>query len=130
MTSHTSVLCKLGYRSPCLVLHPAPVGVKCLELPSRLDCLPAVCLAAHCTASYDGDIPAHPNPSNITQNKVISAGFRRLTGNCNSVSAHNYNASASAVQLKVDMYAERIFGPVSDVLMRKDGCCSLVKEVI
>jgi hypothetical protein len=46
--------------SPGLILHPAPLCVKGLELPARLDCLPAVCLAPDCTASNDGNIPAQP----------------------------------------------------------------------
>jgi hypothetical protein len=42
---------------PCLVLHPAPLGVKGLELTPCFDRLPAAGLAPHCTASYDGHIP-------------------------------------------------------------------------
>jgi hypothetical protein len=44
--------------SPRLVAHPATFCVKRLKLPSRLDCLPAVCLAPHSTPGYDGHIPA------------------------------------------------------------------------
>jgi len=51
---------------PGLILNPAPLGVKCLELPTRLDCLAAVCLAPHCAAGYDGHIPTGSQHTHIT----------------------------------------------------------------
>jgi hypothetical protein len=56
--AHPGSCSLLHCRSPCLVAHPAALGVKRLELPPRLDSLPAVCLAPHSTACYDGHIPA------------------------------------------------------------------------